>query len=65
MPVLRRRTVLHCLPVVAAGLGFLAVASLPVGAEEVTLKAALFVPPGRVPRSEAASIVPFAVVRKA
>src|SRR5947199_5763499 len=45
MPVLRRRTVLHCLPVVAAGLGFLAVASLPVGAEEVTLKAAVFVPP--------------------
>ena len=45
MPVLGRRTVLYRLPVVAAGLGFLAVAGLPVGAEEVTLKAALFVPP--------------------
>src|SRR5258708_16680415 len=45
MPALRRRTVLHRLPVVAVGLGFLALAGLPVSAEEGTLKAALFVPP--------------------
>ena len=45
MPILRRRTALHRLSAVAVGLGFLAVAGLPVGAEEVTLKAALFVPP--------------------
>jgi TRAP-type C4-dicarboxylate transport system substrate-binding protein len=45
MSALRRRTVLHRLPVVAAALSFLVVAGLPVGAEEVTLKAALFVPP--------------------
>ena len=43
MPGERRRTVLHRLPMIAAGLGFLTIA--PAGAEEVTLKAALFVPP--------------------
>lgn len=41
----RRRTVLHCLPVVAAGLGFLVDAGTSAGAEELTLKAAVFVPP--------------------
>jgi TRAP-type C4-dicarboxylate transport system substrate-binding protein len=45
MPALRRRTVLHCLPVLAAGLGFLAIAGAPAVAEEMTLKAAVFVPP--------------------
>ena len=45
MPAMRRRTVLHRLPVLAAGLGFLAIAGAPAVAEEVTLKAAVFVPP--------------------
>jgi TRAP-type C4-dicarboxylate transport system substrate-binding protein len=46
MRELCRRTVLHCLPAIAAGLGlgFLA-APAPAAAEELTLKAALFVPP--------------------
>lgn len=43
MPALRRRTVLACLPL-AAGIGLLA-ATHPAGAEEMTLKAAVFVPP--------------------
>lgn len=41
----RRKTVLHRLSVIAAGLGALAVAGQPAGAEEMTLKAAVFVPP--------------------
>ena len=45
MPALCRRTVLHRLPVLAAGLGFLSIAGAPAGAEELTLKAAVFVPP--------------------
>jgi TRAP-type C4-dicarboxylate transport system substrate-binding protein len=45
MPVSRHRTVLDRLSVLAAGLGLLLVGSAPVGAEEVTLKSAVFVPP--------------------
>src|SRR4051812_45985872 len=45
MPALRRRTVLRRLRSIAAGLGCLVVAGAPSGAEELTLKAAVFVPP--------------------
>src|SRR5258707_14371886 len=40
-----RRNVLQGLGVIAAGLGFLAVAGTAAGAEELTLKSAVFVPP--------------------
>jgi TRAP-type C4-dicarboxylate transport system substrate-binding protein len=45
MPALRPRTVLHRLRSIATGLGLLALAGTPAGAEEVALKAAVFVPP--------------------
>jgi TRAP-type transport system periplasmic protein len=45
MSARRRRTVLRCLPVLATCVGFLAVGGVPAGAEELTLKAAVFVPP--------------------
>src|SRR5258706_457924 len=45
MSALRRRNVLQGLGVIAAGLGFLATAAVTAGAEELTLKSALFVPP--------------------
>src|SRR5882757_9878382 len=45
MSASRRRNVLQGLGVVTAGLGFLAIAGTTAGAEELTLKSALFVPP--------------------
>src|SRR5882757_1989691 len=45
MSASRRRNVLQGLGVVTAGLGFLAIAGAKAGAEELTLKSALFVPP--------------------
>ena len=44
MPALHRRTAVACLPVLLAGAGLLALAD-PVRSEEITLKAAVFVPP--------------------
>src|SRR6201985_1524185 len=44
MPAFSRRNVLHRLQVLATALGFCATAGA-AGAEELTLKAALFVPP--------------------
>jgi len=44
MPALRSRTVLHFIPAVAAAVGLLAIAGGSAGAEEITLKAAAFVP---------------------
>lgn len=41
----RRRNIIHRVSVIAAGLGFLAVAGITASAEEITLKAAAFVPP--------------------
>jgi TRAP-type C4-dicarboxylate transport system substrate-binding protein len=45
MSASRRRNVLQGLGIVTAGLGFLAVTGVTAGAQEVTLKSALFVPP--------------------
>lgn len=45
MPALRSRTVLHDVACVAAGMGFLLAASGEAKANELTLKAAVFVPP--------------------
>jgi TRAP-type transport system periplasmic protein len=45
MPASCRRTVLRCLPAIVAGLGLVAVAGHAAGAQEVTLKGAVFVPP--------------------
>lgn len=45
MTALRRRFVLGRIPVVAAGLGVLAILAGPAGADELTLKGAVFVPP--------------------
>src|SRR5882762_6780226 len=44
MSASRRRNVLQGLGVVTAGLGFLAVTGITAGAQELTLKSALFVP---------------------
>jgi TRAP-type transport system periplasmic protein len=45
MPALRRRTDLHRVKSILAALGFLAVVGAPATAQELTLKAAVFVPP--------------------
>jgi TRAP-type transport system periplasmic protein len=45
MPAWRRRTVLDCRSVIVAGLGVVGLVAGPAGAEELTLKAAVFVPP--------------------
>lgn len=45
MPASRHRTARDHLAVLAAGLGLLLAGSAPVGAEELTLKSAVFVPP--------------------
>src|SRR5262245_4875088 len=45
MPSLRRRDSIRCLQAALAGVGVWALLGLPVAAQEITLKAAIFVPP--------------------